>query len=133
VKTQRTHGPARLNATVWGELLADYLPAGWRVIPVRNTDGELKITVDSLQAPGLLKCGMVAGLVKNGQLVYLIARVPLSTIIRVLRMDPPKAGETTPQRTDTMHWLPSLGRRTGGMLGSRTSFGGFNAIRRKAA
>lgn len=132
MKNSTTNRPARLNATVWGELLREHLPTAYATLEIRNTNGMLKLTVDSLQAGVLNRMGMIRGVIWHGSLCYLIARVPISTIIRVTRMDPPKAGETTPQRTDTMHWLPSLGRRTGGMLGSRTSFGGFNAVRRAA-
>lgn len=132
MKTQRTNGPARLSATVWGELLAEHIPAAWTAIQIRNTGGESKLPVDSLQARALAKMNMVAGVVRNGVLRYLIARVAISTIVRVLRMDPPKAGERTPHRVDSMHWLPSMGRRTGGVPFSRTSFGGFHCERRYA-
>lgn len=80
---------------MWGDLLLDHILINAPDYDVRRKDGSLALQVNPLEAERLAAQGMAAGYVSGGVLRYLILRVPKSTVVRVLRMDPPKPGEIT--------------------------------------
>jgi hypothetical protein len=118
VKNVATAKQVRLDASAWGALLQLHISVQCEHIKVRYKTGDLALEVTSYQASVLTRLRMVAGRISNGVLVYLIALVPKSAIIRALRMDPPKVGEITKNRpTGTKQWPVHLERARSGSLG----------------
>jgi hypothetical protein len=89
---------------VWGELLRDQIPNKAWELEVRRKDGTLALKIDCLQAFVLAGYRMIAGVVTNGCLRYLIALVPKQTIARVLRMDTPRPGEIVPTKNGDLRF-----------------------------
>jgi hypothetical protein len=128
VKNAATGPEARLNATVFGDMLCHFIPTtNYYQLHVRYKDQErgLATKVDCLQGRMLARRHMVAGLVTKGTLRYLMLLVPKATAIRVLNMDPPRAGEITIARASDMQWPVRCDRAKGGRLSAVRSFGGF--------
>lgn len=120
------HKDTRLSATVWGVLLEPFITEEVRyMIPIQGRDGALKLKVDYLQARVLNRYGMIFGSVRKGNLRYLVARVPIHVMVRVLHMDPPKTGEISKPKRSDMRWSTRFDRAKGGRMSGMTSFGGF--------
>lgn len=75
----------------------------------KREDLALAMYVDLSDAERLTDYGMMAGYVSGDRLRYLILRVAKSTVIRILRMDPPRAGELTPvPRSTSLEYSPYI-------------------------
>jgi hypothetical protein len=102
-----TQGLRPLRATVWGSLLERYVDINVHRYDVRRKDLTLALPVNGLEAMRLARYGMVAGYVSGGVLRNLILKVPKSVVVRVLKADPPRAGEISRPKLPPQHTFPS--------------------------
>jgi hypothetical protein len=97
--------PTKKRVGIYGSTLINAINRSGPNLDIRyaNDEADLALPVSPLQAALLCEYGMVGGIVADNVLRYLVARVAKSTIIRVLRMDPARAGEITPSPRPGLH------------------------------
>jgi hypothetical protein len=92
---------------VWGKLLEGYVDINQERYDVCRKDLTLALRVNGLEALRLARYGMCAGYVSGGVLRNLILRVPKSVVVRVLKADPPRAGEISRPKLGLLHTFPA--------------------------